>query len=210
MPKNRIIKRRRKTGYKKRKGRMSRRIDIGRKITRRKGSEKKTNHNKSKFTRRRRKILFGAIGLGLSRATACALAGINDSTFRQYMDYGKDSTLKKYRFFRKKIISLEAQREYDALEVITKCSQGGFKIKKTKIKQGIKGMEIERTVSTMAPQWTAAAWFLERKKKDEWGRDSIQTSKTPEEYAQEINQAARMLFGSVPIAPPQEPKLEND
>jgi hypothetical protein len=204
MSKNRVIKRRSKVGYKKRTGRMSRRIDIGRRIKRRKGSEKKTNKNKTKLTRRRKEILFKAVALGLSRTSACAIAGINTSTFRQYMDYGKDRTLKKYRFFAEKIISLEAQREYDALEVITKCSKGGYKIKKTKIKQGIKGMEIERTVSTMAPQWHAAAWFLERKLKDEWGRDSVQQTKTPEEYAQEINMAARTLFGSVPLAPQKE------
>jgi len=177
---------------------MTRRVDVGRKIKRRKGSERKTNRNKSKFTRRRKKILYGAIALGLSRQTACALAGISVEAFNQYMDYGKDKTLKKYKHFRKKIIALEAQREYDALEVITKCSKGGYKIKKSKIKQGIKGMEIERTVSTLAPQWHAAAWFLERKKKDEWGRDAIQQNKTPEEYAQEINQAAMALWNSVP------------
>lgn len=204
MAKPRKIKRRKKVVYKHHAGRMTRRIDVGRKITRRKGSEKKTTRNKTKFTRRRKKILFEAIALGLSRQSACAIAGIDRTTFNTYMDYGKDHTLKKYRHFRKKIMSLEAKREYDALDVITKCSKGGYKIRKTKIKQGIKGMEIERSVSTLAPQWHAAAWFLERKKKDEWGRDAQVMTKTPEEYAQEINQAAMTLWNSVPTAPQEE------
>jgi len=173
-----------------------------RQIKRRKGSYKKTNN---KLTRRTKQILFEALSIGMSRKSACALAGISDKTFAQHMDYGKDPTLTKYYHFRQKIKKLEAKRQKEALEVIRACGNGGLTIRKTKIKNSEKGgLETETQKIELAPQWQAAAWYLERKDKTNWGRDSIGETKTPNEIAQEVMEAQQALFSSVPLQPTNE------
>ena len=167
-----------------------------RKIKRRQGS---SASHKSKVTRQCRQILFEAITLGMTRKTACALAGINYQTFSNYMDYGKDKAFTKHYHFRKKILRLEAQRESQALEVIKEAAAGGKRVKKTKIKSGVKDSFTEITDTTLAPQWQAAAWYLERKMKKDWGRDSIQDAKTPAEIAHEVIEAQQLINNSIPI-----------
>jgi len=177
----------------------SKRLVPTRTIKRRKGSYKRTNN---KLTRRTKQILFEALSIGMSRVSACALAGISNKTFAQHMDYGKDPTLTKYYHFRQKIKKLEAKRQREALEVIRACGNGGLTIRKTKISNSDKdGFKTETQKIELAPQWQAAAWYLERKDKTNWGRDSVGETKTPNEIAQEVMEAQQALFSSVPLQP---------
>ena len=169
-----------------------------RKIKRRKGSKRPPDNGK--LNRRRRKILFDALALGMTRKAACALAGISTRVFSDYMQNGQDCTLTKYYHFRRRVKAIEAQRQLDALQVIALAGAGGYKTKKTKLKMGGKqGYEFEKTISTLAPQWHAAAWFLERKLKGDWGRDKVHDDKSAEEFAREVKEAADQLFNGIPL-----------
>ena len=100
--------------------------------------------------------------------------------------------------FRNKINRIIARREIEALKVIRESAKGGFKKIKTKIQTGDKGNVVTRTETTLSPQWQAAAWFLERKDKSNWGRDPISESKSAAELAQEIQDAQLLLQNSIP------------
>ena len=92
--------------------------------------------------------------------------------------------------------------EYESLDIIRKAARGGGRIVETKITVGPKGREITKTRRTQSPNWQAAAWWLERRYKEDYGRDPLDKEKEKrdvEDIALEIKQAADALFRSVPL-----------
>lgn len=153
-----------------------------------------------KFTRSKRRILVEALRHGVSIKRACGLAGISETTYRSWLEIGKDKTRPSYHHFRKQIKRIDYEIEKEALRVIRSAYRGGKKITETKIVQGAKGTEITRVEKEIAPSWQAAAWRLERKYIEDYGRnrkEDIQ-DRSPEEMAHDIKQAADVLFNSVP------------
>jgi hypothetical protein len=103
---------------------------------------------------------------------------------------------------------IQAKLEIEKLNIIRNVAQGKYKIKKTKVKSNENGeIEIVRTVKTIAPDWKAAAWFLERRYPDEYRRKNqfdttvIPIERTPEEKAAQIKQAFDIMLKSVPTEP---------
>lgn len=175
-----------------------RKIQVSRrKLKRRVGSEP-GGGAPSKLTLTARKIVYAAIEAGLPMNRCHGLIGVSPDSFNKYLKYGEDERLRKFYHFRQKIKRIQKERELEALNVIRTAGRGGFKITKTKYKTGNRGTEYEKTVSTMSPQWQAAAWFLERSYKDVYGREISKEDKTPQEYAQEILEASQLVFNSVP------------
>ena len=178
--------------------RRKRKIDVPkRKLKRRPGSD---NYKRipSKLTLRARKIVFAAVEAGLPITRCHNLIGVNQSTMYTYLKYGEDPRYKKFYSFRQKIKRITARREIEALKVIRESAKGGFTKKKTKIQTGAKGTIITTTETTLSPQWQAAAWFLERKDKSNWGRDPVSEGKSASELAQEIQDAQLLLQNSIP------------
>lgn len=175
-----------------------RKIDVPkRKLKRRPGSDNYRTMP-SKLTLRARKIVFAAIEAGLPISRCHSLIGVNQSTMYTYLKYGEDPRYKKFYNFKNKINRIIARREIEALKVIRESAKGGFKKIKTKIQTGDKGNVVTRTETTLSPQWQAAAWFLERKDKSNWGRDPISEGKSAAELAQEIQDAQLLLQNSIP------------
>jgi len=171
-----------------------------RKLARRSGSEFiSRGNNPSKFTIRNKKIVYAAIEIGLPITRCHALIGVSSLIFNGWLEYGKDPRYRRFYHFRNKIKKIERERELEALNVIRSCGKGGIKMTKTKVRIGPKGNEVERVTSTLAPQWTAAAWFLERTIKDIYGKDVPIFTKTPQEYARDIQEASEILLNSVPL-----------
>jgi hypothetical protein len=146
----------------------------------------------------------------MTRKAACALSGISTRIFSKYMQRGQDPLMTKYANFRFRVQSIEAQREMDALKVLSRAAEGGYRVLKTKVKQvgvgkKVATIEHEHTETTLAPQWHAAAWFLERKQKGDWGRDRTFEDKTAEEFAREIKDATDALFNGVPSVDNKQP-----
>ena len=168
-----------------------------RKLKRRAGCNH-INSLPSKLTLRARKIVYAAIEAGLPITRCHNLIGVNQSTMYTYLKYGEDPRYKKFYNFRQKIKKIERRREIEALKAIRESAKGGFQKIKTKIQTGDRGNVITRTETTLSPQWQAAAWFLERKDKSNWGRDTIGESKSAAELAADIQEAQLALFNSVP------------
>lgn len=194
----RVIKRRRKREEVIPGNRCARRVKRSRvRITRRVGS---TNQGTPrKLTLKARKIIYTAIEAGLPLYRCHDLIGVSKTRFNTWLEYGDDPQYPLYFFWKQKIKKIRKQREIDALNIINNAASGGWKQTISKIKETEKGLEREFTEKTMAPQWQAAAWFLERLYKDVYGRELIKMEKTPEEYAREIHDAAKQLFNSVPV-----------
>lgn len=166
-------------------------------VTRRPGCDGYRS-NVSKLNLRARKIVYAAVEAGLPITRCHNLIGVDRTTFYTYLKYGEDPRYTKFFNFRQKIKKIERRREIEALKVIKESAKGGFKKIKTKIQTGDKGNIITRTESTLSPQWQAAAWFLERKDKSNWGRDTIGENKSAAELAAEIQEAQLALLNSVP------------
>jgi hypothetical protein len=156
---------------------------------------------KKKFNRRKRNLIYKNLERRIGISKAVELAGITVRTYRQWMEKGKDKRNPVHRHFRYRVKKIMAQAEIEALDIIRKAAEGGNKIIETKVSTGPKGTETTRTWKVAAPQWTAAAWFLERCHKERYSRDAKdpEKEKSAEEQAGEIKKAADALFDSVPV-----------
>ena len=169
-----------------------------RKIKRRSGIERKGRA----FTRRKRFIIYEALRAGLPIYRATSLANIGGDTYRKWMQKGKDKNRRIHYDFRKRVQSIQAGIEREKLDIIRRAAEGGEKVVETKITIGPKGKEITKTRKTLSPNWQAAAWFLERRYKEDYGReifDKRGKDKDAEELAREVKEAADALFKSIPL-----------
>lgn len=160
-----------------------------------------------KFNRRRRLIIFAAVSKGLPLSAASRLAGITPDRAYLWMKMGKDPVANPSHYlFKKKIRKLQAEVEKQSLDVILGAQKGGSNVVQTKVVFGRRGTEITKTKKTLAPSWAAAAWFLERRHRDKYGKDapSLEKEKSAEDFAHEVRNIAKDLFESVPIAPKEE------
>jgi len=168
-----------------------------RKIKRRSG----TTYVTHKFTRRKRFIMYEGLRAGLPVYRCVGLAGITGDTYRKWMRKGKDKNRRIHCDFRKRIKSIQANIEREKLDIIHKAAEGGAPITETKITVGPKGREITKVKKRDKPNWQAAAWFLERRYKEDYGREIFdkKKDKDSEELAMEVKKAADALFRSVPL-----------
>lgn len=99
---------------------------------------------KTKLTKDIQEKLVSAIAHGNYHEVACFLVGIGSSTFYSWMKKGEEENSKRiYRDFVEAIKKAEAIAEAQRLQVISKASH---------------------------ENWQAAAWYLERRYPDRWGR----------------------------------------
>lgn len=158
-------------------------------------------YQKRKFRRSKRRIILEALKAGLSQKRALGLADVDVSTYREWLEKGKDKTRPTYVNFRKRVKKIEAAIEREALKVIQQAYKGGAEVYETKFVIRPKGTEITKTTRTLGPNWQAAAWRLERKFFEEYGRNrdlADMGDRSPEEYARDVKAAADLLFGTVP------------
>jgi hypothetical protein len=133
------------------------------------------------------------------------LAGISYEIYRKWLEIGKNKKTHPVHYhFRKRIKEIIANNEQEALDIIRAAAKGGSRIVETSVLVGPKGTETRRTWKEQLPQWTAAAWYLERRHREDYGRDAIPEDqrKSAEEQAQEIRAAYDSLMQSVPVEDP--------
>jgi len=176
---------------------------MSRRIIRR--SPKSPNASQIKFNRFRRRAFFTAIKDRIPATRACELVGISFVTYRKWMLLGNEKGHPIQRRFRQKVKSIEVDNEKECLEIIRRAGKGGNKVVETKITIGPKGQETTRHWKTALPQWQAAAWWLERRLKDEYSKDisTEDKKKSAEELAREVKDALEALQGSVPTEEPE-------
>jgi len=153
------------------------------------------------FTRRKRFIIYEALRAGLPLTRAAGLAGVTVSCIKKWKDKGKDKKRRIHYDFRNRVKAIQASLERESLQIIRETAKGGNRISETKITIGPKGKEVTKIKKTLHPNWQAAAWFLERRYKDDYGREIFdkRKEKDTDELAFEIKKAADALFASVPM-----------
>jgi hypothetical protein len=121
------------------------------------------------------------------------------------MKKGRDEDSGLFRNFRLKVKGIQADLEREALDVIRFAQQGGEEIKETKVEfeSGYKGniKKVTKSTRSRPSVWQAAAWYLERRHRETYGREPInpETEKSAEEFAKEIKEAADAMFQTVPV-----------
>lgn len=100
----------------------------------------------SKLTPETQDKLVRALRAGNDQKVAAELAGIGETTFYRWMEMAeKPDAKKEYREFRELVLRTIAAAEADAVVRIQQAAQNG--------------------------RWQAAAWWLERKHGERWGRN---------------------------------------
>ena len=131
------------------------------------------------------KAVCDNITLGLSNHDAAVLAGIAEATFYGWLKRGELETQRVAETSRRQIRQrerpfvefLEAVKKAKSVRKqvligrIQKAAQGGTEYTETKtVHKGGKVVEETITTKRLHPEWTAAAWLLERMHPDEFGR----------------------------------------
>lgn len=215
MKKPRIIKRRPDPTFPCRRRVNGKRVPRSRKPPRRTISRRspKISRRDRSFITKKRKLFYEVLKQRLPISRACQLAGITYSTYRNWMIRGKDPKNPVHQSFRAKVRQIEAGNEREALDIIRAVAKGGGKIVETKVVHGkMGGTERTRVVKQAHPQWTAAAWYLERTMKDSYGKDAVQADKvkSADEIAKEVKDAVDALKQSVPDRKEIETALPKD
>lgn len=100
----------------------------------------------SKLTPELTELIVLAIRAGNYSKVAAEMAGIGETTFYRWLELGaKEGAKKEFREFRESIKRAEAEAEVRSVALIRQAADGGT--------------------------WQAAAWYLERKHGDRWGRN---------------------------------------
>jgi transposase len=89
------------------------------------------------------------IASGMYPSKAAILEGLGERTYYTWMQRGREEKQGKYKHFQQAVKKAESVAETVYLEQIRKASTGE---------------------ETGNPVWQAAAWYLERRYPDEWGR----------------------------------------
>lgn len=124
------------------------------------------------------------IQLGLDLQSAADSAGISRATLHNWRlagarhraaaSQGKKLTPAQRRLaeFLDALERAEAEAEANRLAIISRAAQGGAVVTKTTVKRSGDGQVLERTevTETLRPEWTAAAWWLERRKPQKYAR----------------------------------------
>jgi hypothetical protein len=122
--------------------------------------------------------LLDRIRLGAELQTACDSAGLSRATLHNWRLRGGRARAEAVEGVRLKAADrrlvefvdalerAEAEAEVNRLAIISRAAQGGAVVTKTTTKYNAAGDVLERTVvtETLRPEWTAAAWWLERRK----------------------------------------------
>ena len=156
-----------------------------------------------------------AIKAGNYMEVAAAYAGISKDTFYRWMKRGarekrrvlkdKRSKIKQgelpYVLFAEGVRKALADAEVRDVSMIAKAASGGQVYTEEKIVYDAQGRVVEKHVVTKksAPQWQAAAWRLERKYPNKWGRRvAIRKDEgTGEESAEDFAKKMRDEFGAL-------------
>lgn len=114
--------------------------------------------------------MVSALGSGSYREQAARYAGIGMTTMYRYLEKGEadeaEDKQSPEREFRERVLGAEADAEIRAVGLIRQAAQGRPESRRV-LDDGT-----VLTTPAQPPTWQAAAWLLERKHPDRWGRRS--------------------------------------
>jgi len=126
----------------------------------------------SKYNQSRHDSIIRDLSVGLTRECASKRAGIGERTLARWIKWGKQG-VEPYTALVTALKKAEADAEALAIETIRKVGMGEWTeeevITTTTTKDGHTTTQTKRKKGR--PEWTALAWWAERKRPDEWGKD---------------------------------------
>jgi hypothetical protein len=128
------------------------------------------------FTPDTRSKIIAAVSQGNTLSASALMSNISDQTLRNWLKSGEQEEHGEYAEFALAIKQAQAKAEMASVEGIRAAAQGGAVVEQTTTvtehttKNGTK-VTTTRTVERFAqPQWQAAAFMLERRNPQQWGR----------------------------------------
>lgn len=124
----------------------------------------------SKLTPERAELIVGMVAKGMPLSTAAAKAGVGESTFFHWLAQGehpKGRNARMYAEFRDRVYRAVKEAEGSAVEAIESAWRGGYVTARRRLKDG----SVEESYAK--PDWSAAAWYLERRHRDQWGKVDV-------------------------------------
>lgn len=150
-----------------------------------------------KLTPAVRQALVDAIARGQSRAVATELAGIGERTLFRWLARGRSENKGEYWQFWQEIKKAEAQAVAEAVSVIRRAAERDeVTVKRT---VGPDGSVTTVTTTRTVLDWTAAAWWLERRYPREWANNRREVKELRQQLAALVQAIERGRF-SAPAA----------
>lgn len=162
------------------------------------------NRTPDKLTPEVQKVVIDSIAAGVPQRQAADRAGIHEWTIWKWMKRGKEDKTGVYRQFFQAMKKAEADRLAASVARIGKAAQGGQVIDRvttetTKVGKDGTSTTTKKTVEKVAQgQWTADAWFLERRHPDQFAsnRSEIKNlEKLTIDQGKRIAELERLLGG---------------
>ena len=169
-----------------------------RKIKRRKTGIKR----KRKFNAQTRNHIYAALEAELPVKRATRLAGIDYSTYREWLQKGLNTDYPVHAAFRRRVNKILANIEMKKLCAIQKAAEG-YSLHEKTFKISKRGKTIIITVREIQPSWKAAVWFLERRFPERYGKQILRQIPDVDAYAcaAEVKNHFDALMKSVPVLP---------
>lgn len=124
----------------------------------------------SKFTKQRKQIILGCVRRGLTEPQACKAASMGIITLKRWKKKAADGEAGGYV----KFIDDLRKAEVDAIafhaDNIYNAAKGGQVVTEYKTETSPKGVVETVTEKKSLPNWSASAWYLERKDPANWGK----------------------------------------
>lgn len=137
-----------------------------------------TRGRPTKLTPETQKKIVAAIRSGNFFETACEFAGISRSTGFEWLriargEHPDKKPTKPFLDFLDAVKKAEADAEAEQLLIIRNAAKGGTEYRSETVNKYDKDGRVKEVIERKQltpPNWTAAAWYLERKHPERWGR----------------------------------------
>lgn len=155
----------------------------------------------TKFTPETRQKILTALSNGNTYEASAQYGGVTYTLFREWIKQGEQETEGEFLEFLEAVKKAEAQAEVASIARIRSAASGQRVIKSETVRVTPDGEQItEREYQYVPPQWQADAWFLERRRPQDWARrerhEHTGKDGQPIEHKHSVFQeAARLIYG---------------
>jgi hypothetical protein len=132
----------------------------------------------SKLTPDVRTKIINILKGGGTECAAFTSAGIGESTFYRWIQLGERAERGRFREFWEEVRRAEQDAVTRNVTILQKAAMGGDVVEKTTVTKRDGTTVIREKKSPPQAQW--AAWWLERKHPDDWGRRDRIDHRTPD------------------------------
>lgn len=162
-----------------------------------------------KFNQEAAQIILAAVADGVPDKYAARKAGIGERTLARWKSLGRQQKKNEYTAFVAALKKAQSQRVAASVERIQAASRGGFVVETTTVTTtNSKGVTVTRThEKRLPPQWTADAWFLERRHADEFASNKREVKELREQLAAILKVLASGKFQATDTGSPVVPKV---